>query len=856
LESEDLSAAVAMTTNHGTLVLSPNGGFTYTPAPHFHGQDSFSYRAEDVHGASAPITVAIDVVLLGQRDLSFGGGDGQVSFASGVTVTSTTGSALQRDGKTVMAGAAKPVAQSDGDFWLARFNANGTRDTAFGTAGSVFTEFAGFDDAVHAVAMLEVDANPAHDLIVAVGQAHNSAGPIDTDLALAVYRLDGSLVVQRRETAPTGPSTSGGYDYGLGVATQSPDTIAVAGTSSGKAIVDLYTLTNTLTTPTLSAAQPFVFPNGSNDIGSSVAFMNNMAGQPCVVMGLSVLIGAGRFATVARFRRDTAALDTTYYTTGYSHLNGNMNLNQNISVGTVPSDPATVLVAVPDAGQNWIIWGSHAQGVDGNGAEQLGSISYFINMGEATGMTGLAIDPVSHGAVVVGWTGTSYKVVRMESWQSTDPDFGKFGLITVDAAFGPSLQPAVRPDRHILVPGASSGIMQLLSLDGDDEAPAAVTGLLVTPTDGGVDVSWSPSPEADVVDYELCLTAEPVLTDDCAAVASTNTHQLLLSSLTNGTAYRVGVGAVDSTSNRSPIASVAVTPRIPTVLSQSPATALSTKYGLQTTFSATLRRSDTNAVLSGQPVTLEARRSGTVTYAQVAGPVLTTGAGVATITTAAAFSGAYRLRYAGTQTVAAATSASRAVTVAATVSAAISTTTAPLGYPLRITGTVRPAHSTPKLQLQRYTSSWQTIATTTPTSTGSYTFNLTPSTTGSYAYRVRFPGDTDHAAGVSTTQRVTVYDVTLTTVHPTSPEYVDLRNLGTKTVAIGGWRLSSASTGRSVVLPAYRLAAGATVRMFVGKGGATAKTIYLQQTAALLADTHDTLRLRDPAKHIACTRGY
>ena len=32
---------------HGTLSLSANGGFTYTPAANYHGSDSFTYRASD-----------------------------------------------------------------------------------------------------------------------------------------------------------------------------------------------------------------------------------------------------------------------------------------------------------------------------------------------------------------------------------------------------------------------------------------------------------------------------------------------------------------------------------------------------------------------------------------------------------------------------------------------------------------------------------------------------------------------------------------------------------------------------------------------------------------------------------------
>ena len=56
-----LSAVVATTPTHGTLALNPDGSFSYTPTAGFVGNDSFSYRATDSSGASAPVTVSITV---------------------------------------------------------------------------------------------------------------------------------------------------------------------------------------------------------------------------------------------------------------------------------------------------------------------------------------------------------------------------------------------------------------------------------------------------------------------------------------------------------------------------------------------------------------------------------------------------------------------------------------------------------------------------------------------------------------------------------------------------------------------------------------------------------------------------
>jgi VCBS repeat-containing protein len=48
--------------DHGTLSLDPNGAFTYTPAPGYTGEDSFSYRASDGIHLSSPATVLLTVV--------------------------------------------------------------------------------------------------------------------------------------------------------------------------------------------------------------------------------------------------------------------------------------------------------------------------------------------------------------------------------------------------------------------------------------------------------------------------------------------------------------------------------------------------------------------------------------------------------------------------------------------------------------------------------------------------------------------------------------------------------------------------------------------------------------------------
>ena len=60
-QSNPLTAVLGTGPSNGTLSLSPNGSFTYTPATGFAGSDSFTYRANDGNLSSNLATVSISV---------------------------------------------------------------------------------------------------------------------------------------------------------------------------------------------------------------------------------------------------------------------------------------------------------------------------------------------------------------------------------------------------------------------------------------------------------------------------------------------------------------------------------------------------------------------------------------------------------------------------------------------------------------------------------------------------------------------------------------------------------------------------------------------------------------------------
>jgi len=102
----------------------------------------------------------------------------QQKFGPGVNAL-----AIQPDGKIIAVGGNSIIL--DGDFVVARYNPNGTLDSSFGTGGIVTTDFAGNDVAF--TVTLQVDGR----LVVAGGVGTGLTG--SSDFALARYNADGSL---------------------------------------------------------------------------------------------------------------------------------------------------------------------------------------------------------------------------------------------------------------------------------------------------------------------------------------------------------------------------------------------------------------------------------------------------------------------------------------------------------------------------------------------------------------------------------------------------------------------------------------------------------------------------------------
>jgi uncharacterized delta-60 repeat protein len=160
---------------------------------------AFAFSAAALPGAAAAGPGALDP--------SFGIGGEVTTDFGGFDVAQAV--AVQSDGKIVAVGS------SGGDFALARYNADGSLDSGFGSGGKVTTDFGGFD--AGSATVIQPDGR-----IVAAGRTGGG------DFALARYNANGSL-------DPTfgigGKVTTdfGGFDGALGVALQADGRIVAAG---------------------------------------------------------------------------------------------------------------------------------------------------------------------------------------------------------------------------------------------------------------------------------------------------------------------------------------------------------------------------------------------------------------------------------------------------------------------------------------------------------------------------------------------------------------------------------------------------------------------------------------------------
>jgi uncharacterized delta-60 repeat protein len=253
----------------------------------------------------------------GTIDTSFGTG-GIVTTAFGVSAEATS-AVVQSDGKIVAAGFAN---LGGGDYFaLVRYNSNGTIDTSFGTGGKVTTAFLsqGFSLAKVNSVSLQPDGK-----IVAAGNAAVGGG---FDFALARYNSNGTLDASFGTGGQLTTDFAGANDQADSVSVQ-PDGKIVAAGAAGKFInrgfdfgLARYNSNGMLDTSFGTSGKVTTDFAGSDDVPSDASSIAVQGDGKIVVIGRTlVAVNQSDGALIYNFAlaryNNNGTLDTSFGTSG------------------------------------------------------------------------------------------------------------------------------------------------------------------------------------------------------------------------------------------------------------------------------------------------------------------------------------------------------------------------------------------------------------------------------------------------------------------------------------------------------------------------------------------------------------
>ncbi|MCP4106107.1 MAG: hypothetical protein GY749_11300 [Desulfobacteraceae bacterium] len=397
-------------------------------------------------------TLVLLTMVSASTNVSAADGDMDTSFGSGGLVSSVFGSsddigysiAIQSDQKIIVAGESKDaiLANSDKDFMLIRYAANGYPDTSFGTDGRITADFGG-DDIGRSVAV-----QPDGKIVIA-GYSETAG-----DFALARYTGSGT---PDNTFGTDGKVTTDidNFDACIDVAVQADGKIVAAGSSNHDISVVRYNTDGTLDSG-FGTGGKVTTPIGSgDDIGSGLIIQ---ADGKIVVTGFSHNGSDNDFAVV---RYNTDGTPDTGFGTGGKVTTPIGSGDDSGYVGAIQSDGKIVV-----AGYTY------------NGSDKDVAVVRYNSDGSldtSFGNSGIAITPVGSGddfgyaaciqtdgkIVVTGefhnGSDNDIAVMRYNSDGSPDTSFGTGGITTAgfeyldDAGYAV----AVQSDGNIVTAGTS-----------------------------------------------------------------------------------------------------------------------------------------------------------------------------------------------------------------------------------------------------------------------------------------------------------------------------------------------------------------------------------------------------------------
>jgi uncharacterized delta-60 repeat protein len=414
----------------------------------------------------------------GNLDTSFGG-SGLVTTDFSGGDDKATSAAIQADGRIIAAGYTDHRDGSSVQFALARYNANGSLDRSFGTAGRVTTPFGGVDARVTGVAV------QADGRIVAAGFTRTAPGGA-VQFAVARYDSDGTLDTSFGTGGKVTTSFGGTDDEAAGVAVQADGRIVAAGfTDAGGSptfAVARYTSTGSLDASFGSSGKVTTSFGGVDDRAAGVVVQ---ADGRIVAAGFTRMAigGSSRFA-LARYNT-TGSQDTSFGSSGLVTTSFG-GVNDQAAGVTLQADGRIV-----------------AAGTAGTSSRPFVGVARYTTSGSldtSFGGSGEVITGFNHGySVAVQSDGrivaagsftqssTRFALARFTRDGLVDDPFGTFGQVftdfpTIAIAYGMAIQ----SDGRIIITGstylglsASFGLARYNS-DGSLDTSFGGSGLVST----------------------------------------------------------------------------------------------------------------------------------------------------------------------------------------------------------------------------------------------------------------------------------------------------------------------------------------------------------------------------------------
>lgn len=378
---------------------------------------------------------------------------------------------LQEDDKILVAGESYYYSGGIiGSFALARYNPNGSLDTAFGSGGIVTTSFgSGFNR----IRVVTVQADHA---ILVGGMAPSSGG--GSHFALARYLENGSLDTS---FGTNGLVTSDfGGDMGevcYAISLQTPGKIKAAGWSS-VFTGGLYIYSLALAQYNLNGSMDDAF--GTNGkVKADFNSASSLSGFAFLKDGRIMVAGAKDSDHVLGRYTSAGSLDFTFKPQVSFYFDTTNSAINPVSMAVQPDD--RILVAGPVEISS-LDFGLARLNPDGSLDTSFGTDGKVTTdfAGRQDSANALAVQP-DKKIIVAGSSGGNIALARYTSTGSLDSGFGAGGLILLSLA-GTGNAVAVQPDDKIVVAGTSGTDFVVVRLysNGDPDTSFGGTGYVLT----------------------------------------------------------------------------------------------------------------------------------------------------------------------------------------------------------------------------------------------------------------------------------------------------------------------------------------------------------------------------------------